>query len=1077
VGIAPSGQTFLNSAEGGTNGTTPTTGNTGGASGDAIQGINVGTGNTCVFSTSAAMHGTLGYRWVFGTTASGYLQWTYTSAGRRVVRAYFRLAALPSAQTQLGAILNAAVSSSICIFAIDATNKPILLQSGGTTITGSQAPAALVAGTWYRVEWAVTSGSTTSNGRGEYAIYQGDSITPDFTFDSGATINAGTTGAGADRLGRVAVATVGGTVDYDDYDSMDLGSGWIGPTGNTTASTPANVTAVVATATTAAPSPVIVGPASVTAVAATATTLAAAPVVSGKAVTVAPRGIATTLARVPVVSVRRTVVVPVATATTLAPVPVIKGPAKVTAVKGAATTLAPASIRPIISVTSKRARVTTAVSRSFRGINAAGAEFSSVGPMQFDTAASFRFLAARGHTLVRLPFLWESIQPTLSAALDSTNLTALTTAVTNAGNAGLKVILDVHNYAAYNGISYGATGSFTLADFTDLWTRLSTAFAGNSTVLAYGLMNEPRALPTVASVTGNERWKIAQQAALDAIRANGDTKCVLISGYSSASMGSWLSASNGQPTPYITDSANNFRWEAHHYWDAGTTGAYTTTYADAVAAGFGSSQGDAARTAMYFYLDQWLNWLKTNGQRGYIGEMGWPSSENGDTPTDAASWDSLALMYLNRIQQESPDLAWYTIWATGARWSAGYNLQYYDSTAGDLSTPLSNAATLEAKLPTLAVQGAARVVAVRAQATTLAPVPVLHAAVKTAAPVATATTLARVPVVGGKATVIAVRAIATTTAPAPVVSGKATVTAVRGIASTLAPAPVLKLTARVVAVRGIVTTLAKPPVSVGAVAFVAAPRAVVTAAAASPVLHAAVVTVAVRATATAAAAAPVLRVSARVAGVRGLASAAALAPVIHAAVTVAAVRAQASTLAAVPVVRGAARVTVSLRRRRPRLGRRAGVGSLVTVSAVRAQATAAARVPVLHAAVLVAGADAVATSAAPAPSLRVASRVVTVRATATAAGLAPVIGAGVRMVTVAALVSTGARAPAVGGGARVLLDVASASARAYPVIVLGGLKDLQVDGFLHSRGFSGGIGSARWSGGLSARRWEGEVLR
>jgi endoglucanase len=353
----------------------------------------------------------------------------------------------------------------------------------------------------------------------------------------------------------------------------------------------------------------------------------------------------------------------------------------------------------VASATESRAANAKTARRALRGINVAGAEFTSAGTMLFDTAASYRFLAGRGHTLVRIPFLWESIQPTLSAPLDGAQLAALKGAVKNAEAAGLAVILDVHNYGAYNGVAYGAAGSFTLGDFTDLWTRLSTEFKGNPAVVGYGLMNEPRNLPTVGGVTGNDRWKLAQQAALDAIRANGDVTCVLISGYTSASMGSWLNASNGQPTPYITDPANNFRWEAHHYWDAGTTGAYTGTYAQAVAAGFGSSQGDAARTAMYFFLDQWITWLKDNNQRGYIGEFGWPSSQNGDTPADSAAWNSLAEMYLSRIDQESGDLVWFTAWATGDRWTDGYNLQFYESTAGTLSTPLSNAATLEAHLP------------------------------------------------------------------------------------------------------------------------------------------------------------------------------------------------------------------------------------------------------------------------------------------------------------------------------------------------------------------------------------------
>jgi endoglucanase len=344
------------------------------------------------------------------------------------------------------------------------------------------------------------------------------------------------------------------------------------------------------------------------------------------------------------------------------------------------------------------ARKLDAPSLRLRGINVAGAEFTQFGPLFIDKQESYNFLARHGHKLVRIPFLWETIQPTLGGPLNADALARLNTIIGHAAQAGLKVILDVHNYAKYNNIVYGNSGSFTQAHFVNLWTRLSSEFRRDPAVIGYGLMNEPRNIPTVNTVTGNVQWQQAQQAALNAIRANDDLTCVLVSGYSAATLGGWLNATNGQPTPFITDPANNFRWEAHHYWDSDSTGQYTTTYAQAVAAGFGTSQGDAARTRYYFELDQWINWLKQYNQKGYIGEFGWPSSQNGDTPADSAAWNSLATMYFARINQEPGNLVWFTAWATGDRWTDGYNLNFYESTNGVLNTPLSNASVLEANL-------------------------------------------------------------------------------------------------------------------------------------------------------------------------------------------------------------------------------------------------------------------------------------------------------------------------------------------------------------------------------------------
>lgn len=327
-----------------------------------------------------------------------------------------------------------------------------------------------------------------------------------------------------------------------------------------------------------------------------------------------------------------------------------------------------------------------------RGINVAGAEFSSANVI-WENPASFAFLAARGHRLVRLPLLWENIQPTLGGALNSTILGGLKTTIAAAEAAGIKVIVDIHNYAKYNGIAYGDAGSFTQADFVDLWSRLSLVFRDDPTVIGYGLMNEPRLLPTVNSVTGNERWKLAQQAALNGIRDNDDPTCVLISGYTAASLAGWFNATAGQPVPYITDPADNFRWEAHHYWDS-NGGKYNLSYAAEATTNAGWGGGDPTLKKTLFELNKWIDWLKQYGQRGYIGEFGWPSSA-GPFPADAASWDNIGAQYLTRIDQEG-DLIWATAWATGSRWSAGYELQYYTPTAGVLATPLSNAATLEA---------------------------------------------------------------------------------------------------------------------------------------------------------------------------------------------------------------------------------------------------------------------------------------------------------------------------------------------------------------------------------------------
>jgi hypothetical protein len=159
---------------------------------------------------------------------------------------------------------------------------------------------------------------------------------------------------------------------------------------------------------------------------------------------------------------------------------------------------------------------------AMRGINVAGGEFPQAGfaandigvygtgvgqDYSYSTQATYTYLAGRGVKMVRLPLRWERLQPTLNAALDSTELGRLTTAVGYAANAGLTVILDPHQAAGY--LFAGPTlaklgsGSLPLSAFTDFWTRMATAFVGNPTIAAYGLMNEPGGMPSAGEIYSN----------------------------------------------------------------------------------------------------------------------------------------------------------------------------------------------------------------------------------------------------------------------------------------------------------------------------------------------------------------------------------------------------------------------------------------------------------------------------------------------------------------------------------------------------------------------------------------------
>ncbi|HEX7277225.1 MAG TPA: cellulase family glycosylhydrolase [Acidimicrobiales bacterium] len=232
-----------------------------------------------------------------------------------------------------------------------------------------------------------------------------------------------------------------------------------------------------------------------------------------------------------------------------------------------------------------------------RGLNMSGGDFGTPGPLDatsafsnanpgtynsayhFDTQQSFSYVASRGINLVRLPVRWERVQPTLGGALNAAEVQRISDAVARASAAGMRVIIDIHNYGAY-WLSNGTQGvrhpigsaEVTVTHFASLWRNLSTAFKANAGVAGYGLMNEP------VGMAGPVAWEQASQAAVTAIRQNADPKLVLVPGYNWSGAQQWTSQ---HPRAWITDA--NVRYEAHHYWDRDNSGAYLNTYAAEVA--------------------------------------------------------------------------------------------------------------------------------------------------------------------------------------------------------------------------------------------------------------------------------------------------------------------------------------------------------------------------------------------------------------------------------------------------------------------------------------------------------------
>lgn len=270
------------------------------------------------------------------------------------------------------------------------------------------------------------------------------------------------------------------------------------------------------------------------------------------------------------------------------------------------------------------------------GVNLAGAEFG--GQSFWPNQNEVTYFRGAGMNVLRVPFLWERMQPTLSGNLDTAQINALSDFVAAATAAGATVILDPHNYARYNGNVIGS-GAVPLAAFTDFWSRLATVFAANPRVV-FGLMNEPNSMAT-------EDWLAAANAGIAGIRNAGATQLILVPGNAWTGAHSWLQNWYGTPNGTVmlgvVDPLDHYAYELHQYFDGDFSGTSSTC-----TPGHGSAQ-----------LTDVTGWLRANGKRGLLGEFAGANNSDCETAVDSA----LAYIAAN----EDVWLGW-TWWAAGPQW-------------------------------------------------------------------------------------------------------------------------------------------------------------------------------------------------------------------------------------------------------------------------------------------------------------------------------------------------------------------------------------------------------------------------
>jgi aryl-phospho-beta-D-glucosidase BglC (GH1 family) len=230
------------------------------------------------------------------------------------------------------------------------------------------------------------------------------------------------------------------------------------------------------------------------------------------------------------------------------------------------------------------------------------------------TTAELDYFRSKRMTVFRLGFMWERVQHALYSDLDPTDIGYLDDVVNAAIARGLQVYIEPHNYGRYRNASTqvnSVLGSPEVpnAAFADLWTKLASHFKGR--VWGYELMNEPH------DMGGAAIWKNAAQAAISAIRAVDSATPIIIPGYGWSSAWGWDTWAGSDDLKTLIDPGNNLIFAAHQYFDSDTTGTYKST--DPLPAN-PLTRGEAL-------LSPFINWLRANGKRGLIGEIGVPSDQ------------------------------------------------------------------------------------------------------------------------------------------------------------------------------------------------------------------------------------------------------------------------------------------------------------------------------------------------------------------------------------------------------------------------------------------------------------------
>ena len=272
---------------------------------------------------------------------------------------------------------------------------------------------------------------------------------------------------------------------------------------------------------------------------------------------------------------------------------------------------------------------------------------------------------AIGVELVRVPFKWDRIQHLTNGVLDANlsaeDIEALDASIDAMEARGMRVILDMHNYAKRSLGSDTTLASYTIgspelpaSDFAQVWRLLADHYKNRTSIWGYDLMNEPMGVTTTDLVT-------YYQAAVNAIREVDPKTAIILEGGPNWNHASgWLTT--GAPLINVVDPSNNLIFSAHCYTDRDQSGGWShggTVAAELVGSGKPYSTIDDAYNVGVDRVKPFVDWCVANNVRGLVGEYGSPYI------TDDVNWNIVTDRMLAYMVDHGNGLISGTQWAEG----------------------------------------------------------------------------------------------------------------------------------------------------------------------------------------------------------------------------------------------------------------------------------------------------------------------------------------------------------------------------------------------------------------------------